>query len=74
MNYIAIFWNIYIIKDKFLELEDLQVEPGLALLCDLNDNLLFLLFQVGPPLNTVAINGRSGLESSVAVDARYDNH
>ncbi|XP_077175978.1 cordon-bleu protein-like 1 isoform X3 [Paroedura picta] len=32
------------------------------------------LRRVGPPLNTVAVNGRSGLDSSVAIEARYDHH
>ncbi|XP_060113212.1 cordon-bleu protein-like 1 [Heteronotia binoei] len=32
------------------------------------------LRRVGPPLNIVAINGRSSLDSSVAIEARYDNH
>ncbi|XP_066468216.1 cordon-bleu protein-like 1 isoform X2 [Tiliqua scincoides] len=32
------------------------------------------LRRVGPPLNTVAINGRSSLNSSVSVEARYNNH
>ncbi|XP_048340668.1 cordon-bleu protein-like 1 isoform X2 [Sphaerodactylus townsendi] len=32
------------------------------------------LRRVGPPLNTVAINGRASLDSSVPVEARYDNH
>ncbi|KAL8183393.1 UNVERIFIED_CONTAM: hypothetical protein K2H54_039511 [Gekko kuhli] len=32
------------------------------------------LRRVGPPLNTVAINGRSSLDSSVAIEARSNNH
>nr|XP_056717159.1 cordon-bleu protein-like 1 [Euleptes europaea] len=32
------------------------------------------LRRVGPPLNTVAINGRSSLDSSVAIEAKYNNH
>ncbi|KAJ6660812.1 hypothetical protein lerEdw1_017438 [Lerista edwardsae] len=32
------------------------------------------LRRVGPPSNTVAINGRSSLNSSVSVEARYSNH
>ncbi|XP_053119094.1 cordon-bleu protein-like 1 isoform X2 [Hemicordylus capensis] len=32
------------------------------------------LRRVGPPSNTVAINGRSSLSSSVSVEARYNNH
>ncbi|CAI5762366.1 Hypothetical predicted protein [Podarcis lilfordi] len=32
------------------------------------------LRRVAPPSNTVAINGRSSLSSSVSVEARYNNH
>ncbi|XP_054826712.1 cordon-bleu protein-like 1 isoform X2 [Eublepharis macularius] len=32
------------------------------------------LRRVGPPLNTVAVNGRSSLDSSATIEARYDQH
>ncbi|XP_062972535.1 cordon-bleu protein-like 1 isoform X2 [Elgaria multicarinata webbii] len=32
------------------------------------------LRRVGPPSNTVAVNGRSSLNSSVSVETRYSNH